>query len=59
MESTMDGNKPVSITDARQQRDRKRYAALVLKAWNDQEHEDKRQFLDRKAEVEIKARERL
>jgi len=49
----------LSLLDERERRKRKAYAALVLKVWDDQEHAEKRAQLDRKAEVQIKARERL
>jgi hypothetical protein len=49
----------LDLAAAKAERDRKRYAALVMKAWDDQEHAEKRAFLDRKAEVQIAARERL
>lgn len=49
----------VNLASAKQARDRTRYAALVMKVWDDMEHADRRVFLDRKAEVQIAARERL
>lgn len=52
-------NKVSGLAAARRERDRRRYADLVLKTYDDFEHADKREFLDRKAEVQIKARERL
>jgi len=52
-------DKPVSLSDARKQREKERYAALVLKTFNDFEHEDRREFLERRAEVERSGRERI
>ncbi len=49
----------VDIKAAKAKRERERYAALVLKVWDDWEHADRREMLDRKGEVQIKARERL
>jgi hypothetical protein len=49
----------VDIKVIKKQRDKDRYAELVLKAWDDQEHADKRKILDLKAEMQIAARERL
>jgi len=51
--------KVVDLGEAKKKRDRSRYADLLLRVWDDFEHADKRQHLDRKAEVQIKARERL
>jgi hypothetical protein len=51
--------KVVDLKVAKQERDRKRYAELVLGAYDDQEHATKRELLDIKAEAQIKARERL
>lgn len=44
---------------ARDARKREEYNRLVLKTWDDMEHDDKRAMLDRRAEVQIKNRERL
>jgi hypothetical protein len=49
----------IDLKAAKAERERKCYAALVLQKFSDMEHADKRAFLDRKAEVEIAARERL
>lgn len=51
--------KIVSLQGAKKDRERERYKSLVLAAYDDLEHADKREGLDRKAEVQIKARERL
>jgi hypothetical protein len=51
--------KVVDLKAAKKEQERKRYAALVLKTFDEFEHADKREVLDRKAEVQIKARERL
>lgn len=53
------GSKVVDLKAAKQDRDRKQYATLVLSEYDRQEHAEKREFLDRKAEAQIKARERL
>jgi hypothetical protein len=50
---------PVSLAEAKKKREREAYKRLVLKAWDDMDHEDKRKVLDLKAEVQIKAREQL
>lgn len=50
---------PISLADAKKKREREAYNRLVLKAWDDMEHADKRKVLDLKAETQIKARERL
>lgn len=50
---------PISLADAKKRKEREAYSRLVLKAWDDMEHADKRQVLDRKAEVQIRSRERL
>lgn len=53
---------PTKVADlkaAKQERERKLYAALVLATYDDFEHDDKRKALDIKAEAQIKARERL
>lgn len=48
-----------SLAAAKQKRDRERYNAMVLDAFDGLEHAAKREVLDRKAETQIKARERL
>lgn len=52
-------NGVVDFKAARKERERRRYADLVMKTFSDMEHADKRAVLDRKAEVQIAARERL
>lgn len=52
-------SKIVDLKAAKKEQERKRYADLVMQKFNDFEHADKREFLDRKAEVQIKARETL
>lgn len=59
MKKERNGGGVTDLAAAKKERERKRYASLVLKAWDDFEHDDKRQMLDRKGEVQIKARERL
>lgn len=49
----------VSLGDAKRAHDKQRYADLVMQTFRDAEHADRRKFLDRKAEVQIAARERL
>lgn len=48
-----------SLQDAKKKRERERYNALVLKAWDDQEHREERDRREVKAEIERKGRERL
>lgn len=48
-----------SLSEAKKRLEKKKYARLVMKAWGDMEHADKREALDRKGETQIKARERL
>lgn len=48
-----------SLADAKKRLEKKAYARLVLKAFRDLEHADKRELLDRKSETQIKSRERL
>lgn len=48
-----------SLADAKKRREKKDYARLVLKIFADLEHADTRELLDRKGEMQIKARERL
>lgn len=60
----MDRNDPhggavVSLKRAKEDIARKRYADQVLKSFEDMEHEEKRDFLQRKAEVENASRQRL
>lgn len=50
---------PISLADAKKKKEREAYSRLVLNAWDDMDHRDKRKVLDLKAEVQIKARERL
>lgn len=49
----------VRLADAKKRKERDIYKSLVLAAWDDIEHKDKRQALDLKGAVQIKARERL
>jgi hypothetical protein len=49
----------VNLADAKKERKRKKYADLVMKVFNEMEHADKRAVLDKAAEVQIAARERL
>jgi hypothetical protein len=52
-------SKPGAVIDlgaAKKAQERKRYASLVLKAFDDMDHAGKRDFLERKTEVERKAR---
>ncbi|WP_185973500.1 hypothetical protein [Mesorhizobium sp. WSM4303] len=55
----MEAPKVVSLKEAKEQAARKKYAALVLSKFDDFEHADKREFLQRKAEVENASRQRL
>jgi hypothetical protein len=50
---------PIDLGAAKKERERKHYAALILRAYDDIEHADKREVLDRQAQMQIKARERL
>lgn len=50
---------PTDIKQFKKRREREKYNALVLAAYDALEHADKRAMLDQKAEVQIKARERL
>lgn len=50
---------PVSLAEARKRKEKERYAALVLQTFDDFDHTDKRKQLERRANVESKARERL
>lgn len=47
------------LSEAKKAKEDENYNRLVLKAFDDMEHHDKRQILDKKAEVQIAARERL
>lgn len=49
----------INLADAKKRRDREAYNRLVMQTFDNMEHADKREVLDRKAEVQIKARERL
>lgn len=49
----------VDLKSARTELVRKAYSNLVLGAFDDLEHADKREFLDRKAAVENASRQRL
>lgn len=51
--------RPTDLSEIRKQRERKAYTARVLEIFGEMERGDKREVLDRKAEVQIKARERL
>lgn len=51
--------KIVSLRQAKEDMARKRYAEQVLKSFEDMEHAEKRDFLQRKAEVENASRQRL
>jgi hypothetical protein len=54
-----DGGAVVSLKQAKEDIARKRYAEQVLKSFEDMEHAEKREFLQRKAEVENASRQRL
>lgn len=47
------------IEDARKRRERDEYRRLVMRGFDDLEHQERRTFLERKAEIERKGRERL
>lgn len=49
----------INLQDAKATRARKKYASMVLKAWDDQEHAARRVILDRATEVNMKAKEQL
>jgi len=51
--------KVVSLKQAKEQAERRKYAALVLKTYDDFEHADRREFLDRKAAIENASRQKL
>ena len=50
---------PVSLADAKKRKEREAYNRLVLRKFDEMEHDNKRKILDLKAEVQIKAREKL
>lgn len=50
---------PIDLTAARKTKAKKNYAALVLKVWDDMDHEQRREFLEKRAEVQRKARQAL
>lgn len=50
---------PINLADAKKKREREAYNRLVLQTFDKMAHADKRKTLDLKAEVQIKARERL
>jgi hypothetical protein len=52
-------NQVIDLKKAKKDRERERYNDLVMKTFRDFEHADKREVLDRKAEVQLNARERL
>jgi hypothetical protein len=52
-------DKVVSLAEAKEQAKRKKYAALVLSKFDDFEHADKREFLERKAAAENASRQKL
>jgi hypothetical protein len=49
----------IDLSEIRKKREREAYARLALDAFDNLERADKREVLDRKAEVQIKGRERL
>jgi len=51
--------KVVQLKEAKASIERKRYAALVLKSYDTQERKVKKPLVERRAEVERKARESL
>lgn len=55
----MSAPKVISLKEAKEQAKRKKYAALVLSKFDDFEHADKREFLDRKAAIENASRQKL
>lgn len=52
-------DKIANLEQAKEMKRQKQYAKLALKAFDAMNHQDKREVLDRKAEVQIKAREQL
>ena len=55
----MGNPKIVSLGDAKTQRERDQYRDLVLGAYDDLEHKDKRELLEKKSEIERASRQRL
>lgn len=55
----MDRDKITSLGDAKKKREHDRYRDLVLSAYADLEHEDRREFLRKKSETERASRQRL
>ena len=51
--------KVISLKRAKEQAERRKYAALVLKTYDAFEHADRREFLDRKAAAENAYRQKL
>lgn len=51
--------KVINLKAAKAARDRRRYADLVLKTYDSQEHEVKRQQQDKRSETQRKARNEL
>lgn len=49
---------PIDIRQEQHRREKAKYRAAVLEAWNRLDHLDKRQQQEKKAEVERKARQR-
>jgi len=49
--------KPIDLSKQRANKKKRDYAALVMRVFDDFEHEDRRAFLERRAEVERKARQ--
>jgi len=52
-------NKPIDFADAKKQAEKRKYAYMVLREFGRQQHNEKREFLERRAEVERKARNSL
>lgn len=56
----MNGDRKVlELQSAKKRLERKRYADLVLKTYDDQRHQENRQLQERRAEIERKAREAM
>lgn len=51
--------KVTDLAKARQDKKKREYADLVLKAWDDADHADRRAFLDKKAAIENANRQKL
>lgn len=51
--------KVVQLKEAKASIERKRYAAMVLKAYDKQDRQSKKPLMEKRAEVERKAREAL